>query len=130
MVALSAFSVCNLPTRRTSQECYRVSIQWKCGTGPRNQPELASAFKGGGKSLGIQLFRTENGLFACKTIRKYLLQPALVRYVAPSLNPWKILYLVAQFGHLTFNRTSEYSLLVFFFFYTKLDDKSKVILSN
>lgn len=96
MVALSAFSVCNLPTRRTSQECYRVSIQWKCGTGPRNQPELASAFKGGGKSLGIQLFRTENGLFACKTIRKYLLQPALVRYVAPSLNPCIVKFYICR----------------------------------
>lgn len=70
MVALSAFSACNLPTRRTSQECYRVSIQWKCGKSPRNQPELASAFKGEGKSLGIPLFRAEN-LFACKTIHKY-----------------------------------------------------------
>lgn len=62
MVALSAFSACNLLTRRTSRECDRVSIQWKCGTSSRNQPELASVFKGGGKSLGIPLFRTVSSL--------------------------------------------------------------------
>lgn len=78
-----------------------------------------------------------NGLFACKMIRKYSSNQLLsnMSRESKSLEKWKIFSRNSITLTLIFSLTNidEYFLNVscfFFFFYTKLDDKSKVILSN